>query len=226
MNSPVDVLTLLGPWPLWLPLFCLALFIFRCESRQVASVMREYGHCHFLAPDEPCVKRHLWLHAIALSTILMLASVSKPFELVTSCLFTLFIFRMSLIDALTGWLPREFTWPFLAAGLCVASGNHVLSSHAALSFILLSFGWFIRKGGGALAQREVLGMGDVWFAAGLGAWFDAPVLMFSLMGGVAGFTFWHAGSQDANQGGPLGPWLGYSALLAMAFNVSEPLFMW
>lgn len=223
MSEPVCVLTLLGPWPLLLPLFCLALLIFRRDSVQVTRVMADYGHPASSAPKVTAVKRHIWLHAAALSVMLMLSSLSRPYTLMTAGLFVLFVFRMSLIDALTGWLPREFTWPFLLAGLCVAAGYHDLLSHAIASLSLLSFGLLVRKLGEHFAQREVLGLGDVWLAAGLGAWFGAPVSLFSLMGGLVGFTLWYAGSHE---GGPMGPWLGYSALLTMALNVSDPLLMW
>lgn len=226
MTGTVNVLTLLGPWPLWLPFFGLALCIFRLETRQVRHLMAEYGHQGAVSPDLPDVKRHVWGHAAALSVILMLSSVGKPFELMTSGLFVLFIFRMSLIDTLTGWLPREFTWPFLVAGLGVAAASHTLSVHAAQSLILLVAGWLVRAISGHFSQRETLGIGDVWLAAGLGAWFGLPVSLFSLIGGLAGFTLWHASSRNAHVGGPLGPWLGYSALLTLALNISEPLLMW
>jgi len=228
LTEPVTVVTLVGPWPLALPLFCLALMLFNCETTVVARVMAEYGHHGLRMPDLATVKRQVWLHASALCVILMLSSLSKPFELITSGLFVLFIFRMSLIDTLTGWLPREFTWPFLAAGLCVATGKHVLISHATLSLILLGICWSLRRLGAYFAQREVFGMGDVWLVAGMGAWFGAPVSLLAVMGGLVGFILWYAGScsQEASRGGPLGPWLGYSALLAMVLNVSDPLLMW
>lgn len=188
--------------------------------------MAEYGHHTLLTPDLPTVKRQVWLHAAALCVILMLSSLSKPFELMTSGLFVLFIFRMSVIDALTGWLPREFTWPFLVAGLCVATGNHVFISHGTLSLILLSVCLLIRFFGAYFAQREVLGMGDVWLISGLGAWFGSPNSLLTMMAGLTGFTLWYIGSREFSRGGPLGPWLGYSALLTMTLNVSDPLLMW
>ena len=226
MTGPVNVLTLLGPWPLWLLFFGLALFIFRLETTQVRRLMAEYGHQGVVSPDMPDVKRHVWGHAAALSVILMLSSVNKPFELMTSGVFVLFIFRMSLIDALTGWLPREFTWPFLLAGLGVATADHTFFAHVTQTLILLVAGWLVRAISGHFSKHETLSIGDAWLAAGLGAWFGLPVSLFSLMGGLAGFTLWHAGSRNAHVGGPLGPWLGYSALLTLALNVSEPLLMW
>lgn len=226
MTEPVTVLTIVGPWPLSLPLFCLALMSLRYETALVTVVMKEYGHQASPETDAWAIKQHIWLHAAALCGIVMLSSLSKPFELMTSVLFVLFIFRMSLIDALTGWLPRDFTWPFTAAGLCVAWANQCLLPHAFTSLILLSLGWLIRMLGERVARREVLGLGDVWLAAGLGAWFGSPLTLFSLMGGLVGFILWHAGSRDASRGGPLGPWLGYGALFCMALNVSDPLFMW
>ncbi|MDR3430727.1 MAG: A24 family peptidase [Rouxiella aceris] len=226
MTEPVTVLTIVGPWPLSLPLFCLALLGLRVETAQVKGVMTEYGHHAPPETDALAIKQHIWLHAAAMCAIVMLSSLHKPFELMTSIFFVLFIFRMSLIDALTGWLPREFTWPFTAAGLCVAWAEQGLLPHAFTSLILLVLGWLIRQLGERCARREVLGLGDVWLTAGLGAWFGLPLTLFSLMGGLVGFVLWYAGSREASRGGPLGPWLGYSALLCMAFNVSEPLLMW
>jgi prepilin signal peptidase PulO-like enzyme (type II secretory pathway) len=198
----------------------------RYEAALVTDVMTEYGHQGSPEIDVRAIKQHIWLHAVALCGIVMLSSLSKPFELMTSVLFVLFIFRMSLIDALTGWLPRDFTWPFTAAGLCVAWGNHCLPAHAFTFLILFSLGWIIRVLGERFAKLEVLGLGDVWLAAGLGAWFGSPLTLFSLMVGLVGFIFWHTGSREVSRGGPMGPWLGYGALLCMAFNVSDPLFMW
>ncbi|AUH01895.1 prepilin peptidase [Prodigiosinella confusarubida] len=226
MTGPVTLLTLIGPWPLLLPLFCLALLIFRLETAQVTGVMTEYGHPASPDPEVQAVKQHIWLHAMALTVMVMLSSLSRPFELMTSGLFVLFIFRMSLIDTLTGWLPREFTWPFLIAGLCVAAEHHVLSSHAIMSLILLIAGLLVRKLGERFAHREVLGLGDVWLVAGLGAWFGSPLSLFSLMGGVMGFILWYAGSSTVSRGGPMGPWLGYSALLSMILSISDPILMW
>ncbi|AMO79756.1 prepilin peptidase [Obesumbacterium proteus] len=226
MTELVTVLTIVGPWPLSLPLFCLALLFLRSETAQVTDVMKDYGHQAFSESDVRAIKQHIWLHAIALCAIVMLSSLSKPFELMTSVLFVVFIFRMSLIDALTGWLPRDFTWPFTAAGFCVACVNECLPAHALTSLILFCIGWLISVLGERLAQREVLGLGDIWLAAGLGAWFGSPLTLFTLMVGLVGFIFWHAGSRETSRGGPLGPWLGYGALLSMALNVSDPLFMW
>ncbi|MNZ95721.1 hypothetical protein D3C78_1148860 [compost metagenome] len=95
-----------------------------------------------------------------------------------------------------------------------------------MSLILFSLGWLIRGLGGRLARREVLGLGDVWLAAGLSAWLGSPLTLFTLMVGLVGFILWHAGSREPSRGGPLGPWLGYGALLCMALNVSDPLLMW
>lgn len=226
MTEPVNVLTIVGPWPLSLPLFCLALLSFQCETAQVKNMMTEYRHLSSPEVDGQIIKRHIWLHAAALCGIVMFSSLNKPFDLMTSAMFVLFIFRMSLIDALTGWLPREFTWPFVVGGLCVAWANQVLLTHAISSLSLLSIGWCIRMLGERLARREVLGLGDVWMAAGLGAWLGLPLTLFSLMGGLIGFILWYAGGQETSRGGPLGPWLGYSALLSVALTVSDPLLMW
>lgn len=48
----------------------------------------------------------------------------------TALLFCVFVFRLTLIDQLTGYLPREMTLSFLVAGLLVAGAEGALLRHA------------------------------------------------------------------------------------------------
>ncbi len=221
----MTLITLIGPWQLALPVFLTALVVLRSQIRPVAALMVVYGHPQPAKSGMATVKRHSWLHAGAMTLIVMLSSTGRPFEWVSGALFVIFVFRMSLIDRLAGWLPKEFTGCFLLAGLLVAIGRGDLLHPALTSLGLLLTGLAVRTGGGFYADREVLGLGDVWLMVGLGAWLDFPLALFALLSGVVGFILWHAGER-ASLGGPLGPWLGYGALLAMSVSIANPLLVW
>ena len=221
----MTLITLIGPWQLALPVFLVALVVLRSQIRPVAALMVVYGHPQPATLGMATVKRHSWLHAGAMTLIVMLSSIDQPFECLSGALFVLFIFRMSLIDRLAGWLPKEFTGCFLLAGLLVATGTGELLQHALTTLGLLLTGLAVRAGGGFYADREVLGLGDVWLMAGIGAWLGFPLTAFALLAGCSGFILWHAGAH-ASLGGPLGPWLGYGALLAMMISLSHPLLVW
>lgn len=222
----MTTITLIGPWQLALPLFCLSLTIFRPQIFQVTAFMNAHGQPESVESMPASVKLHVWLHAVALTIIVMFSSVEKPFECAVGLLFTLYIFRLSLIDSLAGWLPREWTLALLAAGLSVAAvkGLLLINAGAAVGFLIAGFS--LRVLGGYLARREVLGLGDIWLMAGLGAWFGFSLALSSLLLALTGFILWHSSHQQRSLGGPLGPWLGYSALISMAVTISDPLLMW
>lgn len=222
----MTLITLIGPWQLALPVFCVALVALRSQIRPVGALMVAYGHPRPAAPGMATVKRHLWLHAGAMTVTLMLSSIGKPFELISGALFVIFVFRMSLIDRLAGWLPKEFTGCFLLAGLLVATGRGDLLLQALTSLGMLLAGVAIRIVGKHYTGREALGLGDVWLMAGLGAWLGFPLALFALLSGVVGFILWYTGTREMSHGGPLGPWLGYGALLAMSVSLSNPLLVW
>ena len=222
----MTMIALIGPWQLALPLFCLALALFRLVNWQVAALLGSYGLVELTQSDNDTIKRHTWLHALAMTVFVMVSPQAKLFDIATGLLFFCFIFRLSMTDRLTGWLPQDFTWTLLLAGLCTAAANNALSAHGVLALSLLMFFAAIRRLGSDYSKREVLGLGDVWLIAGLGAWLSLPIILFTVLSGFSGFFLWHYRSKDCDSGGPLGPWLGYSALLAMTVSVSAPLLTW
>lgn len=218
-------INLIAPWPLALPLFCLSLALFRRQIFPVASFMSEHDHPASVDVQSASVILHVWLHAIAVTVIIMVSSLNTPFDAVIALLFTLFIFRLTLIDSLAGWLPREWTWGLLAAGLLVAAvkGSLLTKGVTVAGFLLVGF--FISALGGYFAGREVLGVGDIWLTAGLSAWFGVSMTLSVLLIALIGFILFYASPEERTVGGPLGPWLGYGALLAMAVTVGDPLLI-
>lgn len=218
----MTTIALIGPWQLAFPLFCLALALFRLVNRQVATLLGSYGHLELTQSDNDTIKRHTWLHALAMTVFVMVSPQAKLFDIATGLLFFCFIFRLSMTDCLTGWLPQELTWSLLLAGLLTAAGHDALPVQAVMAFSLLIIFLAIRHLGGHYAHREVLGLGDVWLITGLGAWLDLSFILPTLLAGFSGFVLWHYRSR----GGPLGPWLGYSALLSITASVCAPLLIW
>ncbi len=218
-------IALIGPWQLALPLFCLARVLFCAQTVQVTTLLVAFDHPGLAQSDKATLKRHIWLHALAMTVFVMMSPPAKLFDIATGLLFFFFIFRLSLTDLLTGWLPREWTWSLLLAGLLQAAGHDVLTAQGITALALFLVFWAVRSLGGHYAKREVLGLGDVWLITGLGAWLSGPPLLFTLLAGCSGFVLWHYRSQERSRGGPLGPWLGYSALVAMTIGISDPLLI-
>lgn len=137
--------------------------------------------------------------------------------------FGVFVFRLTLTDQLTGYLPREMTLSFLMAGLLVAAADGTLSGHAGAALIVWSCLMTWRLAGYRLTGQETLGMGDVWLGGALGAWLGLLPALYTTAVGAGGFFIWLMLSRRA--GGPMGPWLGYSALGAMLLPLYQTV-MW
>jgi prepilin signal peptidase PulO-like enzyme (type II secretory pathway) len=71
--------------------------------------------------------------------------------------------------------------------------------------------------------RKTLGLGDVWIGSALGAWLGLLPALYAIALGAGGFT-WLSFSRSA--GGPMGPWLGGSAMIAMIVLLFKPELMW
>jgi len=141
----------------------------------------------------------------------------------TALLFCVFVFRLTLIDQLTGYLPREMTLSFLVAGLLVAGAEGALLRHAGAALTIWICLMIWRLAVYRLAGQETLGMGDVWLGGALGAWLGLLPALYVTAAGAGGFFIWLMLSRRA--GGPMGPWLGYSALGAMLILLYQPV-MW
>lgn len=141
----------------------------------------------------------------------------------TALLFCVFVFRLTLVDQLTGYLPREMTLSFLVAGLLVAGAEGALLRHAGAALTVWSCLMMWRLAGYRLAGQETLGMGDVWLGGALGAWLGLLPALYVTAAGAGGFFIWLMFSRRA--GGPMGPWFGYSALGAMLIPLYQTV-MW
>lgn len=201
-------------------LFVLLLWLARDGVR--AELVRLTGEDGSASP----LAETLWIvfHAWVMSLYWLAEAGLWP----TCCalLFCVFVFRLTLTDQLTGYLPREMTVSFLVAGLLVAVAEGTLLRHAGAALALWSLMMAWRQAGHYLAGHETLGMGDVWLAGALGAWLGLLPALYVTASGTGGFFLWLMLSRRA--GGPVGPWLGYSALGAMLVLLYQPVteVMW
>ncbi|EPZ8126422.1 prepilin peptidase [Yersinia enterocolitica] len=222
----MTIITLALPWLFVPPLFGLALWLLDPITRQVILFLNSHHSLPALKPQSATLLHYHWLHAAAMAVIAVAPFEGQVFSNMTSVLFVPFIYRLSLTDRLSGWLPQEFTWSCLAAGLLMVVGSGEFLSSAMTIIALLLLCGSVRIVSGHYAKRELLGLGDVWLIAALGAWLGWPLALFAIGVGLCGFILWHLMSGDVETGGPLGPWLGHTALLAMIVKVYDPLLMW
>lgn len=217
------------PWPanacLAVPFFVLSLLILTTMARQV----RLYIISDLPLPDGAgysCKSRGtVVLHSFLLTLIFL---SDRGYTTLGSAAFCLFIFRLSLTDLISGFLPREWTVACLVAGLLYALGQGELPGHvfSALFFWLLFAG--VRQTVLLTKGVETLGLGDAWLAAAVMAWLGWDSGLVALGAGMACFVAWHLlpDPERPVKGGPLGPWLGYSALLITLFSLWQPAVVW
>ncbi len=214
----MTVISLSVPWQLGLPMLAgchLLLWLVWLASGDVTSELAGQRRAETVA---------IWVMAHAcLMTLCWLAPAGLW---MTSCamVFCVFIFRLSLVDQLTGFLPREMTVSFLAAGLLYATGSDQLPAHAFAAMLIgfVLYAW--RQVGYWRNGREMLGLGDVWIGSALGAWLGLQPALYAITAGAGGFFVWLFLSR--REGGPMGPWLGSGALLAMIFSLYQPALVW
>ncbi|EKN4036021.1 prepilin peptidase [Yersinia enterocolitica] len=222
----MTIITLALPWLFAPPLFLLALRLLEPITRQVSLFLNSHHFSSTFRQQSATLLRYQWLHAAVMTVMAVAPFEGQIFSNMTSVLFVPFIYRLSLTDRLSGWLPQEFTWSCLAAGLFTALGNGEFLSQCMTAIALLLLCGSVRIISGHYTKRELLGLGDVWFTAALGAWLGWPLALLAIGVGLCGFILWHLMSGDVETGGPLGPWLGHAALLAMIVKVYDPLLMW
>jgi amino acid transporter len=73
------------------------------------------------------------------------------------------------------------------------------------------------------AREETLGLGDVWIGSALGAWLGLLPALYAIALGAGGFYLVILFPQRR---GPMGPWLGGSAMIAMIVLLFKPELMW
>lgn len=168
----------------------------------------------------------IWVMSHACLMMVCWMAQSGVWSICGAMLFCVFIFRLSLVDQLTGLLPRDMTVSCLASGLLYAAGigAGALAGHsfAALLIWCVLFAW--RRVGYFRNGREMLGLGDVWIGSAMGAWLGFQSALYAIAAGTSAFLVWLFLSH--REGGPMGPWLGGSALAAMILSLYKPEFVW
>lgn len=222
----MTLLTLSMPWPTLIIIFPLCLGLFNIMASMVHLGMmesddgREWGTVFF----SPAPAGIIWLYATAATG--MILSPAPVQERLLALFFSLFLFRMTLTDAMTGLLPRDMTVSCLFAGMSAALISpcftaHLLSSAASLCIF---GGW--RYVTFKLQDRECLGLGDVWLAGAISAWLGGHEGLYALLTGVALFVLWQLSVRRISEGGPMGPWLSGGAILIVLINLYKPLMTW
>lgn len=215
----MSLITLSAPWQFGLLASGAALWVLVRLSDQVRGFLAGQGA---LALWQPSVAHGLGMgYALALGVLVLAPVRETPFNTLSGCFLVLYLFRLALTDALAGWLPQSFTWSCLSAGLLVAMGNGEFWSRAASCVVLFTalslFYWI---------SRERFGLGDVWLLTALAAWFAMPSVLVITAMGLCGFVVWHGVLGNGRRGGPLGPWLGHSAVGMLIFIRYDPLILW
>jgi leader peptidase (prepilin peptidase)/N-methyltransferase len=107
--------------------------------------------------------------------------------------FAAALIALAYIDLDTWLLPHEITWPLLAIGLASPLWNRELSFRSSILGAVCGFALFssITLLGEKVLKRELMGWGDAWLLAGIGAWLGAEallpvVLLASLQGAAIG----------------------------------------
>ncbi|MHC0025464.1 prepilin peptidase [Enterobacter vonholyi] len=222
----MTLLTLSMPWPMLIIIFPLGLCLFCFMANLVRlSYLTTNDEKEWLAIFlNPAPAGITWLFAASATCIVL--SPAPGLERLMALLLSLFLFRMTLIDALTGFLPRYMTVSCLIAGLAAALAapgfwGHLFSAATALGLFGL---W--RYVTGKVSARECLGLGDVWLAGAVAAWLGGCEGLYALLTGVILFVLWQLLVRRVQQGGPMGPWLCAGAMLVALIKLYQPLITW
>ncbi|MCV9879278.1 prepilin peptidase [Brenneria izbisi] len=210
----------LAPWSL---VFLLGLMVvFSQLARQPHQFLIEYGVSYLW--DERSARLFVWFYALA-GTLIVIAP-APLFDRISIILFLGFMLQLSIIDAIAGWLPIEYTGSGTAAGLLAMLGHgdllRIFGAMAGIGFFFAVVRFYFN----ARAEREVLGLGDVWLSVAITAWCGWSGTLQALVLGVTGFVVWHASSRCQRKEGPLGPWLCAGAMLASINRVFNPVVVW
>ncbi|MBA0211947.1 prepilin peptidase [Pectobacterium punjabense] len=165
----------------------------------------------------------------ALAGVLVFLSPLSLFERLSMLLFLGFMLQLSVIDAMAGWLPIEYTGATSVAGIVVTLSRgdirgfiYVLGTMAGIGILFAVARFYFNL----KARREVLGLGDVWLSVAIATWCGWSDTLHALMMGVSGFVIWHACSRYKRKEGPLGPWLCAGAMLVLINRVFNPVVVW
>ena len=218
----MTLLTLSMPWPTLGIIFPLSLGLFNFMASLVRINLVASGNWN--GRSSPVPPAIVWLYAAAVSV--MLLAPAPAMTRLLSFFISLFLFRMTLTDALTGLLPREMTVSCLTAGLAAALLQPGFTEHLLSAVIaMLIFGSW-RYASTKIQGRECLGLGDVWLAGAIGAWLGGTGGLYALLAGVMFFVLWQLTVRRINEGGPMGPWLCTGAMSVTLLELYQPLITW
>ncbi|WNK30370.1 potassium transporter TrkH [Pantoea agglomerans] len=225
----MTLLTLSMPWQFAALIFPVCVMLFRLLAYRVRTSMQSYPLITDCA--DTATSGIVWLYACA-ATAVVLAPLP---ERLPALLSLLFLFRLTLTDALNGLLPRILTVSFLLAGLAASLWHYDYSGLGPAVAVLsknLFYAIFMMliAGGFRLFSLSVHGYenpasGDVWLSGAICAWlglrgFHAVVTGFVL------FMLWQVQLRRTSEGGPLGPWLAAGAVMVTLFQLYQPLITW
>nr|WP_244312088.1 potassium transporter TrkH [Pantoea deleyi] len=216
------------PWQFAALIFPVFVLLFRLLANQVCTSLRPYP----LVTDcaDTATSGIVWLYACA-ATAVVLAPVSVNLP---ALFFLMFLFRLTLADALTGLLPRSLTVSCLLAGLAASLWHHDSDMRAEgaalLKHLFYAIFMMLTASGFRLVSLAVHGYenpatGDVWLSGAVCTWlgfqgFHAVVTGFLL------FTLWQIQARRTSEGGPLGPWLAAGAVIVTLIQLYQPLIIW
>ncbi|WP_394515129.1 A24 family peptidase [Pantoea sp. SGAir0215] len=227
----MTLLTLSMPWQFAAGLFPLFLLLLCLMAARVRTDLKLSLYPSVTVDQDVTELAVCWLFATA-ATLTMLSPLSARLP---AFFFILFLFRLTLTDALTGLLPRSVTVKCLIAGLMASlwqplTGASVSALSALLSHIVAATTMLVVTGGLRHLSllkggRENPAMGDVWMSGAVCAWLGFSG--YHAVGiGVLLFALWQLQSRRASEGGPLGPWLAAGAVMVTLFQLYQPLITW
>jgi leader peptidase (prepilin peptidase)/N-methyltransferase len=125
--------------------------------------------------------------------------------------FAASLVALAYIDLDTWLLPSQITWPLLALGLLSPLWNRGLPWRESLIGGAIGYALFaaVALFGEKVLKREVMGWGDVWLLAGIGAWLGwqalLPVVLLSAtQGALVGVVLLLLGKTPDGNGGSAG----------------------
>ncbi|MGV7960137.1 A24 family peptidase [Photorhabdus tasmaniensis] len=207
------------------PLVMMTLFFVGCALlRSVSQFLQKYGL--LMCSVHPVPRMAICLYVV--SGTLMLLSPAPLMERIAALLLLSFLLQLSVIDVLSGWLPRQFTLACLVSGVLVS----ILLQSVSITFfvvivIMLAGVSTLRKLMNWHSQCEALGMGDVWLMGALCAWLTGLPALIGCLIGLSGFVLWHLAQWPhcRTKGGPLGPWLSLGGMVMLLDRLYQPIWV-
>ncbi|SCZ70485.1 MULTISPECIES: prepilin peptidase [Photorhabdus] len=206
------------------PLVMMTLFVIGCVLlRPVSKFLHEYGMS--MCSGHPAPRMAICLYMV--SGTLMLLSPAPLMERIAALLLLSFLLQLSVMDVLSGWLPRQFTLACLVSGVLINISLQSVSITLFATVLMLAGMGVLRKLMNWHSQCEALGMGDVWLIGALCAWLTGLPALIGCMIGLSGFVLWHLAQlpHRSSKGGPLGPWLSLGSVVMLLERLYQPIWV-